>query len=66
MIFHLRQHNKEFKRFEEESELQEDENKKKNMARKIATLELGIGSKSLVGGSESKQLKVSVQASYVS
>ena len=47
MIFHLKQHKKEFKSFEEETEMQENENKKKNLAKKIATLELGIGSKSL-------------------
>ena len=45
MIFHLKQHSKEFKTFEEETEQYETENKKKNSARKLATLELGIGSK---------------------
>ena len=58
MIFHLKQHKKEFKSFEEETEMQENENKKKNLAKKIATLELGIGNKSLVIESNAKQPKV--------
>ena len=58
MIFHLRQHSKEFKSFEEETELHEKETKKKNTAKKLATLELGIGSNS--SSSSQKQYKYSL------
>ena len=58
MIFHLRQHSKEFKSFEEETELHEKETKKKNTAKKLATLELGIGSNS--SSSSQKKYKYSL------
>ena len=57
MIFHLRQHSKEFKSFEEETELHEKETKKKNTAKKLTTLELGIGSNSS-SSSQKQQPKV--------
>ena len=46
MIFHLRQHPEEFKKYEEETEIRDIANIKKTEAKKRATLELGIGSSS--------------------
>ena len=50
MIFPLRQHPKEFKKYEEETEIRDIANIKKTEAKKRATLELGIGSSSSSSG----------------